>query len=207
MKFSESTKNIFKALADFRKEVLQPKKDADNPFFESKYVPLENVIDVIDKVAPAHGLSYFQNTTTDEMARAGIQTTITHESGEYIIFDWLFMKPDKNTPQGIGSAITYGRRYTLSSAFGIASDVDDDGNEASGNRNGKKGQGDPELSGKQQFLSDKSKEFNDKYKISKTTFYAGLGHRLGQEPIEMKLADLVKVAKEWEKELNEGGDS
>jgi hypothetical protein len=41
-------------------------------------------------------------------------------------------KPEKNTPQGIGSALTYMRRYSLSAAFGITSDQDDDGNQASG---------------------------------------------------------------------------
>ena len=41
------------------------------------------------------------------------------------------MTPEKNTPQGIGSCITYSRRYGLSSIIGIVSDADDDGNEAS----------------------------------------------------------------------------
>ena len=40
------------------------------------------------------------------------------------------MKPVKNDPQSIGSAITYAKRYALSAIFGITSDQDDDGNEA-----------------------------------------------------------------------------
>lgn len=137
MQLSESTKNIFKALADFKSEFNQPMKDADNPFFKSKYVPLENVVDVIDETAPKFGLSYLQNLDTREDGYVGVQTIITHSSGEYIKLDFLYLKPDKATAQGSGSAITYARRYTLSSAFGVASDVDDDGNEASGNRKGK----------------------------------------------------------------------
>jgi len=140
MKFSETTAGIFKALADFRKELLQPKKDAKNPQFNSKYVPLEVVTDAIDKVAPKYGLAYFQNITTDNDF-VGIQTVITHESGEYIEFDMLYMdsrpiikggNKGVTTAQSQGSAITYGRRYSLSSAFGIASEVDDDGNGATG---------------------------------------------------------------------------
>ena len=142
MKFSESTKNIFKALADFRKAMEQPKKEANNPQFRSKYVPLELVTDAIDKVAPNHGLAHFQNITTQDEYMVGVQTVITHESGEHIIFDWLFLDARPiikgggkgiATTQSQGSAITYGRRYSLSSAFGIASEVDDDGNAASGN--------------------------------------------------------------------------
>ena len=135
MKLSEETKNIFKALSDFKKDFKQPLKDADNPFFKSKYVPLENVVQSIDNEASKHGLGYFQSTVTGEGGTAGVITVITHSSGEYIEFDPLFLKADKATAQGMGSAITYARRYSLSSAFGIASDVDDDGNEASGKSN------------------------------------------------------------------------
>ena len=142
MKLSESTKNIFKALSQFRQNIIQPKKEADNSQFRSKYVPLELVTDAIDKVAPNYGLAYFQNLTTLENSMVGVQTVITHESGEYIEFDWLYLdaRPiikggakGQATSQSQGSAVTYGRRYSLSSAFGIASEVDDDGNEASGN--------------------------------------------------------------------------
>lgn len=135
MKLSEETKNIFKALSDFKKDFKQPLKDADNPFFRSKYVPLENVVQSIDNEAPKHGLGYFQSTVTGENGTAGVITVITHSTGEYIEFDPLYLKADKATAQGMGSAITYARRYSLSSAFGIASDVDDDGNEASGKSN------------------------------------------------------------------------
>lgn len=140
MKMSDSTKNIFKALSDFRKEVLQPKKDADNPQFRSKYVPLESVRATVDSVAPKHGLADVQNLTTREH-EVGVQTMLTHESGEYILFDWLFLdarpvirggSKGEVTAQSQGSAITYGKRYTLSSAYGIASEVDDDGNAATG---------------------------------------------------------------------------
>jgi hypothetical protein len=37
---------------------------------------------------------------------------------------------EKKTAQGAGSAATYSRRYSLSAAFGIVSDLDDDGNQA-----------------------------------------------------------------------------
>lgn len=132
MRYSETTKNIFKALSEFKKDFKQPLRDADNPYFNSKYVPLENVVQSIDNIAPSKGLSYIQSTVSED-GKAGVMTIIIHESGEYIEFDPLYLKADKPTAQGMGSAITYARRYSLSSAFGVASDVDDDGNEASGN--------------------------------------------------------------------------
>ncbi|MGH2080227.1 ERF family protein [Aerococcus urinaeequi] len=130
MKRSETQSEILKALAQFHKNIIQPKKDANNPFFKSKYVPLENVTEVIDKVAPEYGLAYAQEALTDaDKGMVGVTTLLTHESGEWIEFEPLFLKADKQTAQGYGSAITYARRYALSSAFGIASETDDDGNE------------------------------------------------------------------------------
>lgn len=130
MKRSETQGEILKALAKFHKNIIQPKKDANNPFFKSKYVPLENVTEAIDKVAPEYGLAYAQEALTDaDKGMVGVTTLLTHESGEWIEFEPLFLKADKQTAQGYGSAITYARRYALSSAFGIASETDDDGNE------------------------------------------------------------------------------
>ena len=135
MNKSETITELNKALANFHKEVKQPMKDANNPFFKSKYVPLENVVEAIDDVAPKHGLTYSQYPVTTENGLVGISTVLLHESGEFIEFPPATTKPDKNTPQGVGSALTYMRRYSLSAVFGITSDQDDDGNEASGNSN------------------------------------------------------------------------
>ena len=59
---------------------------------------------------------------------------LMHESGEWIEFDAVHMKADKETAQGAGALITYLKRYSLSAVFGITSDQDDDGNGASGNK-------------------------------------------------------------------------
>lgn len=135
MNKSETITELNKALANFHKEVKQPMKDANNPFFKSKYVPLENVVEAIDDVAPKHGLTYSQYPVTTENGLVGISTVLLHESGEFIEFPPATTKPDKNTPQGVGSALTYMCRYSLSAVFGITSDQDDDGNEASGKSN------------------------------------------------------------------------
>ena len=133
MKKSETITELSKALANFQKEVKQPFKDASNPFFKSKYVPLESVVESITNIAPKHGLSFTQWALNDDNGQIGVATLLMHESGEFIEYDPVFMRAEKDTAQGAGALITYLKRYTLSAIFGITSDQDDDGNMASGN--------------------------------------------------------------------------
>lgn len=130
MNKSESIKNLTKALSLFQGEVQNPKNTADNPYFKSKYAPLQEVLSLVRPLLARHGLTIIQSPSGDGREVA-IKTILAHESGEWIEFDPLVLNPEKTTPQGIGSAITYGRRYSLSAALGIASEDDDDGNEAS----------------------------------------------------------------------------
>ena len=65
MNKSETVVEINKAMVAFRKEVKQPLKDKNNPFYKSKYVPLENVVEAIDKAATPLGLSYTQWALND----------------------------------------------------------------------------------------------------------------------------------------------
>lgn len=131
MKRSDEINELAKAMAAFQGEVKQPKKDADNPFFKSKYVPFEAVVAAVSKEAPKHGLSFTQWPTMNEGGRIGVTTLLMHTSGQWMEFDPIFMKLEKDTAQAAGSVISYLKRYALSAAFGIASDEDDDGNEAS----------------------------------------------------------------------------
>lgn len=136
MNRSESIANIAKALASFHAEVKQPLKDKANPFFKSKYVPLENVVEAVTETASKHGLSFIQYPLNNEN-KVGIITVLMHESGEYIESEPIFATPAKQDAQATGSTITYLKRYSLSAMFGITSDEDDDGNSASGNKQGK----------------------------------------------------------------------
>lgn len=131
MKKSETITEFSKAFAKMQSELEQPLKNANNPFFKSKYVPLENVVSSITKAASKNGLSFTQFPSSDEQGNITVGTIVMHESGEWIEYDPIKMKPAKSDPQGVGSAITYAKRYALSAIFGITSDQDDDGNEAS----------------------------------------------------------------------------
>lgn len=131
MKKSDSIIEIAKALSKFQSQVKQPLKDAKNPFFKSNYVPLENVVEVISQYASPLGLSFTQWALTNENGTPGVATLIMHDSGEWIEYPAIYAKPQKADPQGIGSVITYLKRYSLSASFGITSDKDDDANTAS----------------------------------------------------------------------------
>lgn len=133
MKKTESVTKVIQALMAFRKDLKQPPKDAHNPYFKSKYTTLDKVIEAIDQASLPHGLSFIQYPTTDSDGKIGMNTVLVHESGEMIEFDPVYTTPEKQTPQAIGSAITYLRRYAISSIFGVTSEEDDDGNHATGN--------------------------------------------------------------------------
>lgn len=131
MNKSESIAELAKALASFHSEVKQPLKDKANPFFKSKYVPLENVVEAITTIAPKHGLSFIQYPVNQEN-KVGVITVLMHSSGEFIETEPIYAQPGKNDAQATGSVITYLKRYSLSAVFGITSDEDDDGERAMG---------------------------------------------------------------------------
>ena len=137
---SETIINLSKALVETQKELKQPLKDAKNPFFKSEYVPLENVAEAITESATKHGLAFSQYATTTETGNVSVGTIVFHESGEFIEFPPLILKPENTKSQSIGSAITYAKRYSLSAVFGITSDKDDDGNKANENGESQKQQ-------------------------------------------------------------------
>lgn len=118
-------KEIAAALFKFQQEVGKVKKDATNPFFKSKYATLSNVLEVIKKPLEKAGLVVTQLPNGDSL-----ETHVIHiESGEEVVCSYL-LNAVKQDPQGVGSAITYARRYSLISIFQLDCDEDDDGNAA-----------------------------------------------------------------------------
>ena len=129
MNKSESIKEIAAAMAKFQADVKNPTNSASNPFFKSKYAPLNEILNDVRPLLAKYGLSVLQMPSGDD-SEVHITTLLMHQSGEWIESCPLKMKPAKNDPQGIGSAITYGRRYALAAILGISSEDDDDGNVA-----------------------------------------------------------------------------
>lgn len=132
MNKSESIQNLAAALAKFQEEIKNPANSADNPFFKSKYAPLNDVLNLVRPILTKHGLSVLQSPSGDGQ-NIIVTTLLLHSSGEWIETEPLVLKADKPTAQGAGSAITYARRYAISAVLGISSEDDDDGNHATGN--------------------------------------------------------------------------
>ena len=122
------------ALSKAQGEMKSAALDTVNPFFKSKYASLASVMAACRAALAANGLSIIQPTRMDENGIIILCTTMLHESGEWVGSEYPIV-PDKNTPQALGSAMTYARRYTLSAMIGVVADEDDDGNSASGNGN------------------------------------------------------------------------
>lgn len=126
---SESIVEISKALIAFHKEVPAIEKKADNPFFKSKYATGEEIIATVDPILVKHGLTFAQFPSDSH----GLVTILMHTSGEWMLSEY-YMSPVKDDPQGVGSAITYQKRYALAAVLGLKLvGEDDDGNAASGN--------------------------------------------------------------------------
>lgn len=126
---SESIAKLADALSKAQDEMPNAVKDSQNPFYKSKYADLASVREACKKPLSNHGLAIVQIPETDQEGRPMITSLLMHSSGEYIGGS-LTMKPVKEDPQGVGSAITYARRYAYSGLTGIATE-DDDGNAAS----------------------------------------------------------------------------
>ena len=137
MNKSDTIKEIAAALSKAQGEFQNAKKEKVNPFFGKKYADLAALWNTCRPVLSKHGLSVVQGISSNE-SNVTINTLLMHDSGEWIESE-LGLHADQPTPQKMGSAITYGRRYSLSAMLGLAADEDDDGNEAS-KENGKKKQ-------------------------------------------------------------------
>ena len=111
-------------------ELSNVPKTASNPYFKSKYAPLDAIVEATRPVLAKHGLAIQQQPLFME-GTAGVETTILHKSGHSTTTTLLLPLKDQS-PQGVGSAITYARRYALASVLGLATEDDDDGNISTG---------------------------------------------------------------------------
>lgn len=120
------------ALSVFRAQIKQPALDGSNPYFNSNYVTLAGVQQAVDEGIKGTGLAYVQLVSSDDNGNVYVETIITHKLGGILRSGKLSIPPKKRDAQGLGSSITYSRRYQLAAMFGITSDKDDDANAAVG---------------------------------------------------------------------------
>lgn len=121
-------KALIEALIAARKEFKPLVKNKVNPHFKSKYADLSAVCDSVDEALAKYGLTYVQPLEV-EVGILYIATKLMHTSGEEMVSKFPVTG---GKPQEMGSAITYGRRFSLCSLLGISADDDDDANGANG---------------------------------------------------------------------------
>lgn len=135
MKQSESIANLAKALATVQQHITPVVKDRQNPHFKNNYATLDAIMESVRPLLAGHGLAIVQgggspvSNADGNIVGAAVETMLVHASGEFIT-SAIVLPIDKASPQAVGSAITYGRRYGVAALLALSTEEDDDGNHA-----------------------------------------------------------------------------
>lgn len=120
---------IYSALVKAQAQMRAAELDKTNPHYKSKYASLASVWDAIRKPLTDAGLAITQTFSHSDGVLLMV-TRLVHTSGESIESVYP-INPSRADAQGMGSAITYARRYAISAMVGLTADDDDDGNTVS----------------------------------------------------------------------------
>lgn len=131
MRTSDEINEVAGALAEAQGALRPASKDSENPAYKSKYADMAAVWEACREALPRFGLAVIQDVTNFETEIA-VTTRITHKSGQWLECGPLLVPMARADAHGLGSAISYGKRYALSAAIGIVAEEDDDGNAATG---------------------------------------------------------------------------
>ena len=131
IRMSEQIGSLTKAMASFQATVENASKKSVNPAFKSKYADLAEILNTVREDLGKHGLALMQFPSFQDGV-AHVETILSHESGQWMA--GLASAPvTKQDAQGVGSAITYLRRYSIAAVCGIAQE-DDDANSSVGRK-------------------------------------------------------------------------
>ena len=134
MDSSPDISELSKALFSIQNNLPPAIKDARNTFVGNDYATLNSVMETCRDALYSHGIWLVQLPCPAPVelgtGHIGLETRLTHiESGQWLSSVTVIPLP-KSDPQGLGSALTYARRYSLCTILGIITE-DDDGNAAS----------------------------------------------------------------------------
>jgi hypothetical protein len=118
---------IYKSIGKIQRNLVV-KKEKENPYFKSKYADINMILELLYPQLEKEGLTLSQPLTTID-GKPAIKTIITDGTEK---IEEITLIPDLQDAQKMGSVITYFRRYSLVSIFGLMTEEDDDGNLASG---------------------------------------------------------------------------
>lgn len=123
----DQIQEIQKALYRVRRKVKEYKlsKSADNPYFDSKYIPYEEINRVINDAFFGEGLVFYQNVTHDG-THAVVEHFAQSPEGVSVKLGETKLPTPKLTPQDAGSAFSYAKRYGAAPLFDLIETKDDD---------------------------------------------------------------------------------
>lgn len=128
---SQEITALAQAMLKVQAELQPALKDRENTFSKSRYATLNSVTDACRDALINNGIWLVQHPVPVELGYLGLTTKLIHaESGQWQS-SLMVMPLPKADPQGYGSALTYGRRYSLAALVGIVTEEDDDGENAS----------------------------------------------------------------------------
>lgn len=127
---SQETTELAKALVQVQKQMTPATKDARNPFIGNDYATLNSVMEACREALLTNNIWLCQYPVPVDTADCiGLMTKLTHtETGQWQASLAVVPLP-KADPQGMGSAITYARRYAITAMLGMVTE-DDDGEAA-----------------------------------------------------------------------------
>lgn len=123
-----------KRIADIARQGISCIKNAENPYFNSKYADLGTVVQALKEPLEKAGLGYLfrVDNTVEGNGWMVTMNVMDLENGNALLNS--FFPIASTEPQKMGSAITYAKRYLLTTVFNVIAEEDDDGNEAQGNK-------------------------------------------------------------------------
>jgi hypothetical protein len=131
---SQDITELAKAMLKVQAELQPALKDRENPFTKSHYATLNSVMDSCRDTLIKNGVWMVQYPVPVDQGNLGLVTKLVHTDSGQWQSSLMVMPLSKADPQGYGSALTYGRRYSLAALVGIVSEDDDDGEAASTGR-------------------------------------------------------------------------
>lgn len=206
MNQTENINELTLALSKAQGEITAALEDKVNPHFKSSYASLSSVWEACRSQLSKNGLAVMQ-TIQNEGDTLTLVTTLSHSSGQWIK-SYLPISTTKATPQALGSAITYMRRYSLAAMVGVAPDEDDDANAAMPSKNSVKVEPKPVI-----MKSDGYEEFVLKYQLDsedseKAQYIREVCFKQGKHPTQIINSAMLNEDKfitafsKWKKEID-----
>lgn len=121
---SDQVNEIYGALAKAQAKLENVARDRENAHFHARYATLGAVLDEVRPKLSEQGIAILQMPVNGEGSNVGIVTRLTHSSGQWIE-SAIYVQPTKFDAQGVGSVLTYLRKYSLMAVAGVGPDDDD----------------------------------------------------------------------------------